>query len=413
MSTSQFDVVVVGAGAAGLAAAQQLGQSGLSCLVVEARERPGGRAWTTTLANGETVDVGCGWLHSAPTNPLAAVAERQGRRLDKSPPPWARPGAQIGPLAERMAGFSDAIGAFRQRVEARPKDAPDAACDTLLTPDDSFNPLIDAVSTWYSGAELAKVSAADLQAFEDTGVNWRVRDGLGGAIAALAEGLAVRYNCPVRAIDRSGQRLAIVTDLGTLHARAVVVTLPSDVLAATPELFRPALPEKTAAALDLPLGLADKLYMELLGPHDFPPDSRAFGALARATGAYHISPLGRPLIEAFFGGELAQELERGGFGAAWAFASEELVGLFGADFGARVRPLQFHGWRSDVYARGGYSYAKPGAAARRDVLAAPVDNRIFFAGEACSRESFSTVHGAYETGLRAAADAARALGVKG
>jgi monoamine oxidase len=213
----------------------------------------------------------------------------------------------------------------------------------------------------------------------------------------------------VRAIDRSGARLAIRTDLGTVSARAVIVTLPTEVLAATPDLFRPARPDKTAAAHDLPLGLADKLYMELIGPHDLPAESRAFGALARATGAYHFLPHGRPLIEGFFGGELAEALERGGESAAFAFASDELAGLFGSDFRARIRPLQFHGWRSDVYARGGYSYARPGAVACRDVLAAPVDNRIFFAGEACSRLTFSTVHGAYESGLRAAADAARAL----
>jgi monoamine oxidase len=409
VSNSEFDVVVVGAGAAGLAAARELSRTGLTCLVAEARERPGGRAWTTTLANGEAVDVGCGWLHSAESNPFAAIAQGQGRRLDKSPPPWARPDAQIGPLRERMAGFSAAIGAFRERVEAWPQDEPDVACDALLKPGDPFNPLIDAVSTWYSGAELSKVSAADLAAFEDTGVNWRVREGLGGAVAGLAEGLAIRFCCPVRAIDRSGARLAIRTDLGTVSARAVIVTLPTEVLAATPDLFRPARPDKTAAAHDLPLGLADKLYMELIGPHDLPAESRAFGALARATGAYHFLPHGRPLIEGFFGGELAEALERGGESAAFAFASDELAGLFGSDFRARIRPLQFHGWRSDVYARGGYSYARPGAVACRDVLAAPVDNRIFFAGEACSRLTFSTVHGAYESGLRAAADAARAL----
>jgi monoamine oxidase len=403
----EFDVVVIGAGAAGLAAAQSLAGTGLAFVVLEARARPGGRAWTTTLANGEAVDLGCGWLHSAEANPFAEIAQRQGRTLDKSPPPWSRPGAQVGPLKDRMAGFSQAIGQFRERVEARPKDAPDIACDALLDAGDPYNPLIDAVSTWYSGAELAKISAADLALYEDSGVNWRVREGFGAVIAALADGLPIRYDCPVRAIDRSGATLAIATDRGTISAQAVIVTLPSDVLAAMPDLFSPALSDKTQAALDLPLGLADKLYIELIGAHDFPADSRAFGALARATGAYHFCPLGRPLIEGFFGGELADELEHGGDGAAWAFASDELAGLFGADFRARIRPLQFYGWRGDLFARGGYSYARPGRAGSRAVLAAPVETRIFFAGEACSTTSFSTAHGAYETGLRAAEDALR------
>jgi len=405
----EFDVVVIGTGAAGLAAAQSLAQTGLAFVVLEARERPGGRAWTTTLGNGESADIGCGWLHSAEANPFAEIAQRQGRTLDKSPPPWSRPGAQVGPLKDRMAGFAQAIGQFRERVESRPQDAPDVACDALLDPGDPFNPLIDAVSTWYSGAELAKISAADLALYEDSGVNWRVREGFGAVIAELAEGLPIRYGCPVRAIDRSGAILSIETVQGRLRAKAVIVTLPSDVLAAMPDLFRPALPDKTQAALDLPLGLDDKLYMELTGPHDFAADTRAFGALARATGAYHFCPLGRPLIEAFFGGELAEELERGGEAAAWEFASDELAGLFGSDFRARIRPLHFHGWRADPFARGGYSYARPGRAGSRAVLAAPVETRIFFAGEACSTTSFSTAHGAYETGLRAAEDAVGAL----
>ncbi len=410
MPHDEFDVVVVGAGAAGLAAAGRLAESGVSCLVVEARDRAGGRAWTSPVANGERVDLGCGWLHSADRNPFVAIAEAQGRSIDKSPPPWGRDTALVGPNRGRTAAFSEALGRFRQRVETRPSSAPDVACDTLLEPGDPSNPLIDAVSTYYSGAELAKVSAADLAAYEDSGVNWRVREGYGAVVAGLAEGLLVRYRCPVSRIDRRGTRLAIETAAGVLRARLVVVTLPSDVLAATPDLFHPALPEKTEAAGRLPLGLADKLYLELLKPHDFPVDSRAFGSIGRRdTGAYHFRALGRPLIEAFYGGELAESLERGGEAGAADFALAELTALFGSDFRHTVRPLRFYGWRGDPYARGAYSYARPGGVRARGALAAPVEDRLFFAGEACSATRFSTAHGAYETGRNAAEAALRAL----
>ena len=300
MSRDEFDVVVVGAGAAGLGAGRALAASGLSVLILEARARPGGRAWTVKLANGEPADLGCGWLHSADQNPLAP----------------------------------------------------------------------------------------------------------------LAEGLPIRYACPVSRIDHSGPLVALTAPQGAVRARAVVVTLPSDVLAAAPDLFFPALPEKTAAAAALPLGLADKLYMALDAPDAVPADSRAFGKLAVATGAYHFRPLGRPLVEGYFGGELAESLERGGRAAAWDFAAAELAALFGADFVKRLTPLAFHGWRSDPYARGGYSYAKPGFAGSRAVLAAPVEDRIFFAGEACSAGSFSTAHGAYETGREAARAAETALAAR-
>jgi monoamine oxidase len=274
--------------------------------------------------------------------------------------------------------------------------------------------MIDAVSTYYSGAELHKISAADLAAYDDTGVNWRARGGYGAVFAEIAQGLHIRYGAQVSAIDRSGATLAVETASGALRARAVIVTLPSDVIAQTPDLFRPALPAKTEAAGDLPLGLADKLFVELLAPQDFPSDARAFGDIrSRATGAYHFRPHGRPYIEGFFGGECAEAMERGGQGAAWDFALNELIGLFGADIAKRMAPLRYSCWRTDPFARGAYSYAKPGKIASRVALAAPVEDRLFFAGEACSPNFFSTAHGAFETGQEAARQAEAALKRRG
>jgi monoamine oxidase len=80
----------------------------------------------------------------------------------------------------------------------------------------------------------------------------------------------------------------------------------------------------------------------------------------------------------------------------------ELVGIFGSSFAQRLKPVRMHCWGTDPFSRGSYSYALPGKAACRTVLAAPVDNRLFFAGEACSPVDFSTAHGAYATGVAAA-----------
>jgi monoamine oxidase len=153
----------------------------------------------------------------------------------------------------------------------------------------------------------------------------------------------------------------------------------------------------------LPLGLADKLFMSLDGADDFEREGRVFGRTDRAdTGNYHFRPFGRPMIEAYFGGQLARDLEVGGENAFFDFAVAELVGIFGSKIAARVKPRRLHRWAADPYARGSYSYAVPGAADQRVVLAAPVDQRLFFAGEACSRHDFSTAHGAYHTGIEAA-----------
>jgi monoamine oxidase len=116
------------------------------------------------------------------------------------------------------------------------------------------------------------------------------------------------------------------------------------------------------------------------------------------------------MIEVYFGGRLADNLEGEGARAFVDFASHELTQLLGSSFASRIRPIHLSQWRSDEFARGSYSYALPGHHGDRARLAAPVDNRLFFAGEACSVESFSTAHGAYLTGRDAARQALVALG---
>jgi monoamine oxidase len=164
----------------------------------------------------------------------------------------------------------------------------------------------------------------------------------------------------------------------------------------------------------LPLGLADKLFLGFAGAM---PDLDATGDIfligsttKRETMSYQARPFGRPLIQCFFGGAFAAGLEREGIAAMAAFAADELAALRGNDIRKQLAPLAASFWRADEFARGSYSYAKPGHADDRTVLAAPVDGRIFFAGEACSLNYFSTVHGAYESGAAAAEAALRSLG---
>jgi monoamine oxidase len=168
-------------------------------------------------------------------------------------------------------------------------------------------------------------------------------------------------------------------------------------------LFAPTLPEKTRAAQGLPLGLTDKLFMSLERAEEFEKDSRVFGAIDRtATAAYHFRPFGRPLIEAFFGGKLAAKLEKDGERAFLDFAVGELTGLLGNAFAKRVDLIHVSRWGLDPLSRGSYSYALPGMADCRTILGAPVDDRLFFAGEACSSHDFSTAHGGWITGVAAA-----------
>jgi monoamine oxidase len=194
-----------------------------------------------------------------------------------------------------------------------------------------------------------------------------------------------------------------------VRAKAVILTVPPSVVAAEGIAFTPALPPaKLEAAHGLPLGIDNKLFLALAG--DWPEIDRnwhVFGSVERTqTAAYQLKPLGQPLVEMFTGGELARDLERAGVAAMLAFALDELAGLFGNRIRTHLTPLAVSAWASDPYARGSYSYARPGHAGDRAIWAEPLGDRIFFAGEAASLHDFSTTHGAYLTGLDAAEQAA-------
>jgi len=174
--------------------------------------------------------------------------------------------------------------------------------------------------------------------------------------------------------------------------------------------FSPALPDKLAAAAHLPLGVADKMFLGIEGGDDLPAETRLYGATDRVeTGSYTLRPFGRPVIDGYFGGTFARELERQGDGAFAAFAIEQICAALGNDVRKRLHPIIESAWARDPYALGAYSYGGEGAAAARATLAAAVDGRLFFAGEHCSEVDFSTAHGAYRSGVTAASEAISAL----
>jgi len=331
------------------------------------------------------------------------VAQEQGAAIDKTPPPWTRPPLETGlPRADHVE-YREALGRFYARLHETAQRDTDVAAATLLEPGCRWNGLINAVSTYVSGAELDRVSVKDLDRYDDSGINWRIFEGYGFVVSAYGAGLPVKFDCPVRGIDRTGKRLVVDTPQGAIAADQVIVAVPTTVLAAERIAFTPALPAKIAAAGGLPLGLDDKFFMSLDGAEEFAKDVRIFGRTDRAaTAGYHFRPFGRPMIEAYFGGKLATDLEAGGANAIFDFAVTELVNHFGGDFAQRLKPIGVHLWGRDPFALGSYSYSKPGFADCRQALAEPVEDRLFFAGEACSSHDFSTAHGAWQTGVAAA-----------
>ena len=410
MFADDIDVVVIGAGAAGLAAANWLHDAGIGFCVLEARGRVGGRAYTRVV-DSFPLDLGCGWLHSADRNPWCPLLEARGFTIDRTPPAWGTQAFDLGFSQTDREAFRRASDGLYARIRAHAGDPEDQPVAQLLEPDCRWNPLLGAVSTYVNGVELDCVSVQDFGNYADSGVNWRVREGYGAGIAAHAAGRPVVLDCPVTAIDHTGTRLRIESAKGVVSARCAIITVPPPLIMAGAIRFDPPLPAKLDAAAALPLGLADKLVMAVEGRWTTSPKTVTCsdGRIASRQRATILRPFGRPLIEAYFAGAFAQDLEDAGPDGFFAFAADELVALFGSAMRPRLRRLSATAWRHDPFSLGSYSYARPGHAAARASLAAPVDDRLFFAGEACSTHDFSTAHGAYHTGVAAADLACEAL----
>ena len=405
------DIAIVGAGAAGIGAARRLARSGLSAVILEALPRLGGRAWTQQAA-GVSLDLGCGWLHSADRNPWTRIAEETGFEVDRRTPAWGTQYRDLGfPAVEREAARS-AFTRWNKRLTATPP-ASDCAADLLLEADARWTPYLQAMSGFISGDELERISAKDYAAYDtaSTYVNWRVSAGYGALVAAsLPNSTDVRLSTPVEAISLDDRRISVRTPRGALRARAVILTVSTNILAGDAIVWPSVLDPWRDAATRLPLGNDEKLFLEIVGDSSFAPESLALGdPHDAATGLYYIRPFGWPVIECFLGGAGARVAARDGTDAAFARAINQLVRLFGSSARRHLKPLIASDWAHASTTCGAYSHALPGQADARVALARPFEDRLFFAGEATHATDFSTAHGAYQSGVRAAEEAISAL----
>lgn len=410
------DVVIVGAGAAGVGAARRLAGSGLTTLLLEASSRVGGRAWTletsTSQTRGLPLDLGCEWLHSADRNPWTRIAEDSGFAVERRAPSWHRQFRDLGfPKADQEAADA-AFDAWRERLAEAPP-ASDRASDAL-DPGSRWNGFIDAISGYLNGVATDQVSVADYLAYDDasTGGNWRLPRGYGTLVAAsLPAGVALRCATPVERIDLKGRGVSVATPSGEVRASAAIITVSTTVLSGGAIRFPPALAPWLDAAAQLPLGRNEKVFLEILDDGPFEPDTHVMGAPNDpSAGAYMIRSCGWPVIEGFFGGAGAEIVEREGPAAGFAFATDELAALFGSAVRSKLRPLAVTAWGRMARIGGAYSHALPGFSAARAELARPFGDRLFFAGEATDPRDYSTAHGAYASGVRAAGEVLAALG---
>jgi monoamine oxidase len=399
-----IDVIIVGAGAAGIAAARLLKAAGCTVQVLEARDRAGGRAATDRTSLGVPADLGAAWLHFADENPWTAIARAQGHTVIEREPDWGARSLVAGrqPTAGERQATELAFGTCWSAVETAAQAGLDVPVSTLL-PADAFRPRFDAVMTWIMGVESHAVSSLDLSRYAESAHDWAVAEGIGTVVSGAAVDLPVSFGTPVNAIHWDGPQVRVDTASGSLRARAVVVTVPTAVLAKGAIRFHPPLPDAHASALhDLPLGSCNKVFFRF-DDADLPLPGTA-DCLARAdtsrTVPFTIRPAGQPLIMAYFGGDLSLELEAAG-GLA-DFARQSLADCFGTALPAAIRGTLVTGWNADPWSLGCYSSARPGAADQRAVLATPVSAQLLIAGEACHAHHYGTIYGAWQSGASAA-----------
>ena len=408
--SAEIDVIIVGGGAAGIGAARRLAKAERSALVLEAASRVGGRAWTEEIA-GFPLDYGCGWLHSADRNSWVSIAELTGFAIDRSHPAWGNQYQDLGFTSAEQVAARQAFAAWIESLATNPPPS-DCAADAL-TPHGEWNSYVQAMSGFISGDVLRCLSVADYMAYHmaSTGLNWRVPSGYGTLVAAsFPTTVALHVATPAEAIDIKDRGVTVTTPAGSVRARAVILTVSTAVLARGAIKLPVALDIWRDAATKLPLGYNEKLFLEIVDTSPFESETYVIGnPREMGTGAYYIRPFGRPIIECFLGGNSARVVQESGPAAAFAFALEQLVALFGSSVCRKLRPLVASNWSNTTRVGGAYSYALPGHAAARNVLAQSFEQCLFFAGEATHPFDFSTAHGAYETGVRAAEEAIAAL----
>ncbi len=407
-TANDFDVAIVGAGAAGIAAARRLAAAKRRCVVLEASDRVGGRCITDTHRFGLPCDLGAHWIHRPDVSPLAKLAGRVGLDIYPAPPGQkvriGRRNAREGEMEDFLAALVRASRAIGEAARGRT----DVTCAQALPKDllDWRQTIEFVLGPFGCAKDLGEVSAADFARSAERDVDAFCRQGYGTLLAKLAGDLPVRLSTPVRRIEWGGRRpIEIVTGRGRLTARAVVVTVSTGVLLADKLTFDPELPKRYADALArLKPGSYDHVLLELPGnPLGLRSDDLVFEKSDDArTGAILANMGGSDLSMVDIGGTFGRARAAPGESEMVGFALDWLAELFGNDVKKAVKRSFATRWNEEPWVLGAVAAASPGGQPGRRVLMDSLRDRVWFAGEAVHETLWGTVGGAWESGERAA-----------
>jgi monoamine oxidase len=428
------DVVVVGAGAAGLSAGRALADAGLSVIVLEARDRLGGRVWTDRAFGPVPVERGAEFIHGAGAESWPVV-----RQAGLHTEPFARwSGRRIALSPGRLAGAwlprtrLDLRRIFTLEQEIARYQGPDCSLAEWLAAR-RYSPLAAhiadirlahancATPTTISVAELAH----ELRLSDRGPGDFHILDGYDRVFTPLAAGLDVRLSTAVTEIEWGQDGVQVKTrrqgdkethepidqsstpdrlvSHSTLQARHAVVTLPLALLKAGAVRFDPPLPERKQRAIEtLAMAPAIKLLFRFAEP--FWDDQMTFLTADDPVPVWWTVRRGAPLLTGFVTGPRAARLAAHGQAGIVERGLNALTAIFGPAARRLFERAQVVDWGADEWARGGYSSVPPGAHGQRQILAEPAA-ALHFAGEATVFASNpATVHGALHSGQRAAGE---------
>jgi monoamine oxidase len=413
------DTIVIGAGAAGLAAARDLHDAGHAVTVLEARNRPGGRAWTSYDLTHHPVELGAEFIHGENVATWKYV-ERHGLHTNDQTTVFnifGFDGAKFLPHLDFVRSTAMAMsGATYAAVQGCAPgetllDVMRRWCDThnvAPSPDD-WRIWTNFVNQYYA-ADPDELGAGEFTeaTFDGDGtrLQFRLIEGYSTLMGHIADGLDIHYDEPVRRIAWNGNGVRAATAEGVYEGSIAIITLPLAILQARDVVFDPPLPDAKMAAIDgLGAGANAKivlLFNERIWPEDMtlllsPFDTQLWWRPGR------LCEDEAPVITAFFGGSAVARMRALGTDAVGAAVAdlERILGVSAAD---KLREGRFIDWPADPWAKMSYSYIPPGGAGLRAKLATPVGNTLYFAGEASNSVRPCTVHGALESGQRAAAE---------
>jgi len=413
---AMLDAIVVGAGAAGIAAGRRLAAANKRFLIVEATDRIGGRCFTETQTFGVPYDRGAHFIHMPDINPVAKLAARSGLEVYAAPGGErlriGRRDARTNEMEEYLATIVRANRAIGDVARAGKADV--AAAQALPKDLGDLRPSVEFyLGPFTCAKDLTEVSAMDLARAAEREVDAFCRQGFGALVGRLAQGLPVQFATSVSAIDVDRRGVELRTSKGYLNARAAIVTASTGVLGAGKIRFEPELPRRYGDAIaKLTMGHYEQVGLEFPGnPFGLQNDDLIFEkASGPRTAALLANASGGSLCLVRIGGPFARDLAREGEDAMVAFALEWVSNLFGAEAKQKVKRTHATQWARKPWVLGGFSAAAPGGQPGRRVLMEPVRDRLFFAGEAVHETQWGTVGGAWESGDLAATALIRRIG---